>query len=63
MTHLEQALRDFDAGDGTVGDLDAAAEADSSTLAHNVLAILTEYENSDWDEHRLRIKLGALVTP
>jgi hypothetical protein len=61
MNQLENALRNFDAGDGTPGDVQAAALSDPSALASKVLAVFTAYENSDWDETELRQHLAPLV--
>jgi hypothetical protein len=61
MTQLEEALRDFDPGDIAVPDLQAAAEQDPSALANQMLAALTEYENSSMDESDLRVRVAPLV--
>ena len=63
MSQLENFLRSFAAGSGTVAALQLAAEQTSGALGDRTLALLTEYENSDYefDEIELRRRVAQLL--
>jgi hypothetical protein len=58
---VEDILRRFAAGEMSLGSFSAEVQADPSTLASQALALITEYENSAWDESELRRRVGQLI--
>jgi hypothetical protein len=63
MSPLEETLTQFVAEETSLETLRAVAEADPTELGNRVLALLTQYENSDWSEAELRVHAADLLAP
>jgi hypothetical protein len=55
---IDEARRAYVAQELDLDGLRAAAQDDPTEQGSQVLMLLTEYENSDWDEAELRVRVG-----